>query len=35
MIWTSQQGGDGSQLWIAPFGIDQAKAAAGECPVAH
>lgn len=35
MIWTSQQGGDGSQLWIAPFDVDQTKTAAGECPVAH
>jgi len=35
MIWTSQQGGDGSQLWIAPYG-DGAKATkTGECPVAH
>jgi hypothetical protein len=35
MIWTSQQGGDGSQLWMAPYGVDQAKTASGECPVAH
>ncbi len=35
MIWTSQQGGDGSQLWIAPYGGDAAGKAAGVCPVAH
>jgi hypothetical protein len=35
MIWTSQQGGDGSQLWIAPFGSGEGAAKTGECPVAH
>jgi hypothetical protein len=35
MIWTSQQGGDGSQLWIAPFDVDQAHITPGECPVSH
>jgi Tol biopolymer transport system component len=35
MIWTSQQGGDGSQLWIAPFDVSTTTTAAGKCPVAH
>ena len=35
MIWTSQQGGDGSQLWIAPFDVSTATTATGKCPVAH
>jgi len=37
MIWTSQQGGDGSQLWIAPFEIQlhEHDQPSGECPVAH
>ena len=30
MIWTSQQGGDGSQLWMAPFEVETTKTAAGE-----
>ncbi len=35
MIWTSQQGGDGSQLWIAPYGVESTAKVAGECPVSH
>ena len=36
MIWTSQQGNDGSQLWIAPFDVAVTHGTeAGECPVAH
>ncbi len=35
MIWTSQQGGDGSQLWIAPFDVPVGAKTNAECPVAH
>ncbi len=35
MIWTSQQGEDGSQLWIAPFDLPSHPPTAGECPVPH